>query len=94
MVDRSPASRFGIAGWENDHLGRLHEQQDTRDSTTVVVGDDMRVRSERKFRGMRWVGQHLLDIQHFRTGWADTDTSRERAVWAFGVSVLLSFPQR
>ena len=43
LVYRPEASGLGLAGWQADNLGRLHDQQSPRHSSPIFLGHDMRL---------------------------------------------------
>ena len=92
LVDRSPSSGVGFPRWEAHHLGRVHHEQSPCHPPALVVGHDLRLRTERQLRGLWWSGQHLLGVQPLLARWSDTGGAG--AFRPFGVSILLPLHQR
>lgn len=92
LVDGPATSGFRLTGRKADHLGRLHNQQGTRNPPALVMGYDLRLLAQWKLRGMRWFGQHMLHLQSVGKGRADS--RRPGVEWSLRLPQLLSVHQR
>lgn len=46
LVERSKTSGLSFSRWKVDHLGCLHNQQSSRHSSTIILGHDLRIRTQ------------------------------------------------
>ena len=63
LVNGQKASCLCVSGRQTHHLGCVHHQQGTRNSSPLFLGHDLRILTKRQLRGLWWSRQHLLHLQ-------------------------------
>ena len=92
LVNGQETLGFCFAGWETHHLGCLYHKQSARNSPSIILGHDLRLRSQRKLCRVRRSRQYMLNLQSFVAGWPNP--CRKGALWPHRLPVLLPICQR